>query len=308
MSNLALADFQILKEIQRTRSITAAVEHVGLSQPSISIRLSHLRKYFGDALFVRTSEGMQPTPLLESLWPKINIALDLLSHPDGLLADFNPENSDKTFRLGLAHVAQMTLFPVLIALLEKRAPNLKIEAVELSSGTGKLLEAGELDLAIGFATELNTGFYQQRLLTEHYVCIARLDHPRVNKTLTKKQFLSESYAELVAPATGYALLDKVLEEQGAQRTIKVRVSSLLGMGEIIASTDLLAIVPARLGRTLAAGGRVKALKIPVPVHSYSVRQYWHKRYHREPGNCWLRQFIVDHFRDMPLPRAPRQTP
>jgi len=299
MANLDLSDFLILKEIHRTRSITGSVEHVGLSQPSISMRLSHLRRHFGDALFVRTSEGMMPTPLLEKMLPDIDHALELLSPREGRYAEFDPATSTRRFRLSLSHVAQMVLLPQLLSMLETTAPGLCMDSLELDHQTGRLLESGEVDVAIGYASELYGGFYQQRLFTEHYACIARRDHPRVGGKLTTRQFVSESYAALDAPATGYWSLDKALEGLGIERRIKVKVSSFMGMGQAIASTDLLAIVPARLAQSLARAGQVKALKIPVPTPSYEVRQFWHERYHREPGNCWLRQTMFDAFLDMP---------
>src|SRR5690606_38656257 len=88
MANLDISDLLILKEIHRSGSITRSVEHIGLSQPSISIRLNHLRKHFGDALFVRTSAGMQATPRMEGLLPKIEQALELLA-PNGADAPFD---------------------------------------------------------------------------------------------------------------------------------------------------------------------------------------------------------------------------
>lgn len=299
MANLDVSDLLILKEVHRTRSITSSVEQVGLSQPAISVRLSHLRRHFGDALFVRTSEGMMPTPCLEGLLPGIDEALKLLVPNEERQAVFDPAASHRTFRLGLANVAQMVLLPQLLVLFKDCAPHLGIESADLDHQTGRLLESGELDVAVGFAAELHTGFYQQRLFTERYACIARRDHPRVRSRLTTAQFLSEEYVALVAPATGYSLLDKELDRQGMSRRIKVRVSSLLGVGQTVAVTDLLAIVPARLAQTLAMSGQIQALKIPVPTPSYEVRQYWHERYHREPGNCWLRQIMFNAFLDMP---------
>ncbi len=304
MANLDVSDLLILKEIHRTRSVTSSVEQVGLSQPAISVRLSHLRRHFGDALFVRTSEGMMPTPCLEGLLPGIDEALKLLVPNEERQAAFDPAASRRTFRLGLANVAQMVLLPQLLVLFKDCAPHLGIESADLDHQTGRLLESGELDVAVGFAAELHTGFYQQRLFTERYACIARRDHPRVRSRLTTAQFLSEEYVALVAPATGYSLLDKELDRQGMSRRIKVRVSSLLGVGQTVAMTDLLAIVPARLAQTLAMSGQIQALKIPVPTPSYEVRQYWHERYHREPGNCWLRQILFNAFLDMPGVQPP----
>ncbi|WP_017523973.1 LysR family transcriptional regulator [Pusillimonas noertemannii] len=299
MANLDVSDLLILKEIYKTRGISSSVEQIGLSQPAISVRLGHLRRHFGDALFVRTSAGMMPTPYLESLLPGIDEALTLLVRNKARHEDFDAATSTRTFRLGLTNVAQMALLPQLLALFEEKAPQLNVESVDLDQEVGHMLEAGELDVAVGFAADLHTGIYQQRLFTEHYACVARIDHPRVQGQLTKAQLMSEEYVALEAPATGYSLLDKELEKQGVRRRIKVKVSSFLGIGQSVSMTNLLAIVPARLAQALAFGGRVQVLKIPVASPSYEVRQYWHERFHREPGNCWLRQIMFNTFLDMP---------
>lgn len=300
MATLDLADLLILKDVYRTRSITRSVENIGLSQPSISIRLNQMRKHFADPLFVRTSQGMMPTPRLESLLPRIEQALALLS-PEGVQDSFEPQHSSRVFRLALAHVSQLALLPELVALLDRQAPGLRIECLDLGPATGKQLETGDVDLAIGYATELHSGFYQQRLLTEHYACVARSDHPRISHKLSMKQFLSEAFVSLDAPATVHARLDNVLEEIGIKRRVKVRVPSLLGMEKMITSTELLAILPSRVCRMLALDGSVKVLALPFTLPSYDVNQYWHERYHQEPGHVWLRQTIFDSFLDMPLP-------
>lgn len=300
MSNLDISDLLILKEIHRTGSITQSVDHIGLSQPSISIRLNHLRKHFGDALFVRTSTGMQATPRLEALLPKIELALELLA-PNAADTQFEPLTSTRTFRLALAHVAHMALLPELIALLNTCAPNLKLESLELGPQTGKQLETGEVDIAIGYPTELQAGIYQQRLLTERYACVARRNHPRVGARLSMKQLLKEEYVSLDAPATVHAKLDKILEERGIERNVKIKICSLLGIDQIITSTDLLAILPARVARALETDASIKMLELPFNLPSYDVCQYWHERYHHEPGHIWLRQTIFNAFLDMPMP-------
>lgn len=48
--------------IYYTKSVTRAAQQLGQSQPTVSIGFGHLRKQFRDPLFVRTSEGMEPTP------------------------------------------------------------------------------------------------------------------------------------------------------------------------------------------------------------------------------------------------------
>lgn len=308
MANLDLSDFVILKEVYKTRSITGSVNHVGLSQPAISVRLSRLREHFSDQLFVKTTEGMMPTPLMENLISAVNNAVELLGPNRGGFVPFTPENSVRTFRLGLSHVAQIVILPMLLSLFETRAPRLSVDSVDLNDLTAKAMAQGEIDIALGFAAELNNGFYQQRLFTEHYAYIARKGHPHINGPLTTDQFLNEEHLSLVAPGTGHSLLDKQLRSQGIARNIKLRVSSFLGLEQTIVATNLLAIVPARLAHTLAQGGRIMAFETPFPTPDYEVRQYWHERYHHDPANIWLRQVMFDAFVNLPPVETTRTSP
>ena len=298
-SRLDLHDFQLLKEVRSTRSLTAASERLGLSQPAISVRLGHLRQHFSDPLFVRTSEGMMATPFLESLLPDIDHAMSLLSPKDGPHKPFDARNSSRRFRIGLSHVAQMVLLPDLLAALQDLAPSLRIDSVDLDVSTPALLESGDLDLAIGYALAMTSGFFQQRLFTESYCCLFRKGHPRIRDTLTKERFLSEEHVALVAPATGHSRLDKILEGRGAERTIAVKVSSFLGIERIVGSTNLLAVVPSRLGLAIAQGGNVSAVALPFPSLPYEVKQYWHGRFHHDTGNRWLRSVLFERFSNLP---------
>ncbi|WP_017523649.1 LysR substrate-binding domain-containing protein [Pusillimonas noertemannii] len=298
-SKLDLYDFLLLKEIRAARSITGAVPQVGLSQPAISIRLGHLRQHFGDPLFVRTSGGLMSTPFLEALMADIEHAIKLLSPEENARRVFDPATSTRRFRVGLSHIAQMVMLPEILRQFKMLGPGLHVDSIDLDAATAGLLESGQLDLAIGYTFDLHNGFYQQRLFAENYSCIVRQAHPRIGSTLSKQQFLDEEHLALVAPATGHSLLDKVLEERGVQRRVTARVSSYLGLEQILVSTDLLAMVPSRLARTLALGERIKILGLPFPSPTYEVRQYWHERYHHDSGNSWLRKLIFESFTNLP---------
>src|SRR5690606_11491798 len=228
----------------------------------------HLRQQFGDPLLVRTSSGLMATPFLEGLIGDIERAIKLLSPEESARRAFDPVTSTRRFRLGLSHIAQMVMLPEILGQFKNLGPGLKVDSIDLDGTTAGLLESGQLDLAIGYTFDLHNGFFQQRLFAENYSCIVGRDHPRIGDSLSKPQFLEEEHLALVAPATGHSMLDKVLEERGVQRKITARVSSYLGLEQILVSTDLLAMVPSRLARTLALGERIKILGLPFPSHTY----------------------------------------
>ena len=77
----------------------------------------------------------------------------------------------------------------------------------------------------------------------------------------------------------------------------------LGLGQLVASTSLLAIVPLRLGTIFAAENGVQIVSLPIRFPHYSVNQYWHDRYHRDAGNLWLRSVVYETANSLPLASA-----
>lgn len=55
--------------------------------------------------------------------------------------------------------------------------------------------------------------------------------------------------------------------------------------------SLIATVPSELGKTFLRYNAVKVIKTPIKSPSFHLRQYWHPRYHHDPGNTWLRQLV-----------------
>ena len=45
------------------------------------------------------------------------------------------------------------------------------------------------------------------------------------------------------------------------------------------------------------------VSLPVRFPSYAVTQYWHDRYHRDPGNAWLRSQVYETAVNLPLDAA-----
>ena len=73
-------------------------------------------------------------------------------------------------------------------------------------------------------------------------------------------------------------------------------SSTLGRSQVctpaicrIASPeDLIATIPGRLARIMAQYANIKVFPPPTPFPKSRTSLYWHERFHREPGNVWLR--------------------
>src|SRR6266702_5464867 len=65
----------VFDAVMQERSVTRAGRRLGLSQPAMSHALNRLRYMLKDELFVRTPEGMVPTPRAEALAQPLRNAL-----------------------------------------------------------------------------------------------------------------------------------------------------------------------------------------------------------------------------------------
>lgn len=302
MSQLDLRHLRIFLALHAAKHVTRAADAVGLSQSSVSVALGQLRAHYGDPLFVRTSSGMRATPRAEALAPLVRQAMQLLDQGLERPAAFDPAAITRRFRICMTDVGQMTLLPRLLSRLQQAAPGVSIEVGNLTHDTARELETGEADLAMGFTADIKAGHYQQKLFDEGFTCIVSRDHPRVGERMTLAQFQRERHVKVMLSATAHSIVDRLLERKGVQRRFGVQVPSFLGLGQVVATSDLVAIVPLRLGKIFAAESRVKAVSLPLRFPSYQVSQYWHDRYHRDPGNAWLRSLVHETASGLPLPR------
>lgn len=296
MANFDLKLLSVIGELHRTRSVSQAAERLGLSQSAVSMSLAKLRKHFNDPLFVRTSTGMEPTPHASQLIGILSQAEDLLQTAFGRSVVFDARTSERLFHIQSTDIAQVTLIPKLMQHLRKVAPLVRIDLQRIAPSTPKLLESGELDLAVGFILPMGAGFCQQRLFKERFVCAMRSDHPRIGNSLSVKAFEAETHLAVATSGTGHSIVEKVLEAQKIRRRVALTVPSFLGIASIITSSDHLVILPEQLGRHLAAPGNIKVLPLPFDIPTYHIMQHWHERYSQDPANQWLRGMISDLFR------------
>src|SRR5438445_13268564 len=94
-----------------TGSVTKAAEKLGQSQPTVSIWLARLRKQLNDPLFVRTADGMLPTPRTDALMGTVREVLGGLQRLSESAAEFDPPTAQRRFRICMTDASHITLLP-----------------------------------------------------------------------------------------------------------------------------------------------------------------------------------------------------
>ena len=275
-------------------SVTVAGERIGLSQPAMSNALARLRQLFDDPLFVRTPRGMRPTPFAQQLAQPVREALRLIQGALQQHAGFDPRSSGNTFSLFMSDIGEMVFLPGLLERIKRDAPGVKIEVVRIPiKDVHTALEAGTLDLAVGFLPGLTTGMRQQPLFREHYVCMLRADHPVIGATISAKQFRVAAHVLVSYAGTGHQVIAETFLAAGLSARIAVRVPHFLVVPMILVRTDLIVTVPSRVAAIFARLGNFKVLPLPLRMPSFEVRLHWHERFHQDPANRWLREVMAE---------------
>src|SRR6476660_119970 len=127
----------VFDAIMRDRSVTRAGQRLGLSQPAMSHALTRLRHMLKDELFIRSPNGMMPTPRAEELASPIRMALDGLQQSLETV-QFDPSKATATFRIAVDNYAAIVLVAPIAAHVARNAPGVKLDF--RPSGTLDVLE------------------------------------------------------------------------------------------------------------------------------------------------------------------------
>ncbi len=297
MAKLDLEWLSVFDEIYKTASVSRAAERLGIAQATASIALNKLRLHFGDRLFSRTALGMQPTPFATEIHPELRNVLATLERTRAPRARFDPATAAREFTVCLTDISEVVLMPTLLNRLRQTASTVTIVTEKISTDSPQRLASGDVDLAVGFMPHLEAGFYQQTLFAQNFVCLAAKSHPRIGDKLTVEKFQAEAHIVVTTSGTGHAIVDKTIAERGIKRNIALSTASYLGVARIVAQTELLVIVPERLGNTFASQENIKLMAPPFKLPSFAVKQHWHERFHADPGSIWLRRTFAELFAD-----------
>lgn len=288
----------VFQQIFEQRQISAVARQLGLSQPAVSNALTRLRRTLNDELFVRTAAGMQPTPRAEQLADSIHLALQQISDALNRNDHFEAAGSQRRFTIAMTDVGEVYFMPLLAQALHQLAPGLQIATVRASSIDLKTeMESGRIDLAIGAFEHLSDAWYQRRLFQQEYVCMYRNSHPLAATPITLSDFLAARHLLVASLEQPYQKINAALEKAGIEASAHYQVPHFVAVPYIVSSTDLLVTVPQKLAERAAGPFGLSYSTPPLKLPQLQTYMFWHRRYHQDSGNQWLREFICQQFSD-----------
>jgi DNA-binding transcriptional LysR family regulator len=282
-----------LRALLEEGNVTRAGERVGMSQPAMSIALGRLRRHYKDELLVRSGRDYSLTPLAKSLLPSVQESLRLIDVALELSDGFSPGGSGRRFSIVLSDYSIMVLIEPLLRRVHELAPGVGLELSPIppdmqESDRGLL----QHDLLIG---PLGFRFLgrSEVVFRDRFVCIADPGNPRLRDGWLSLQDLGE--LPHAAATFGHAMLnpaERALEELGVRRNVQVTTVGWLSLPFVVAGTDLVAVVPERLARRVAAAAGIAVAEPPFGRVELVEAAWWHPMRTADPALAWLRSILV----------------
>ena len=274
-----------LQALVEERSITRAGRRLSLTQPAMSRVFDRLQKLFGDELLIRTGGRYEPTHRALDIYAELKGLLPKIS---GLVdgKEFNPADITGSFRMEATDYAALVVLPGLTKVLLQTAPGLRIEVSPLDNSEFlKRLEANTLDLAFR-ANEAPQPFRSEPVFRDKCVCLIRKGHPLGGRHLTMEGYLRWKHVG----GGGMGVVQQILDRIGCKRDVQLRVPFSV-LGSIVERTDLIATVPQRMAKRLAASSKTQIVSAPRELQGFTYLQIWHPRYESDSVHKWLRELI-----------------
>ena len=271
--------------------VTRAAGRLHLSQPTVSVQLARLREAFGDPLLLPGPRGMRPTARADALREPLRQALESLAQAVAPSSPFDPAQARQTWRVAASDYGESTIVLPALAGLRSAGPGTRLAVLGLSpAALTRQAEQGDIDLAFHISEEAPPSLRRRSMFTERYVLAGRVGHPRLKRRPTLAQFCRLDHG-IVSPVGGgfHGVTDAVLAKRGMTRTVALSVPHFLFLASVLATTDLVAMVPSRLVRGNQA---LQVVEPPVEVPGFEMLMLWHERVHRDPAHQWLREHIA----------------
>ena len=128
-----------------TGSLSAAARHLSLTQPTAGRHIDNLEQVLAAPLFIRSQEGLMPTPLALALKPKAQ-AMSMSAHALKRLVETDGDKLGGSVRITASEIVGIEILPSILHLFRNKHNDVDIELV-LNNAQDDLLNQ-DADIAV----------------------------------------------------------------------------------------------------------------------------------------------------------------
>ncbi|MBC7002985.1 LysR family transcriptional regulator [Photobacterium sp. BZF1] len=228
--------------VYKERNLKRAANLVGLSAPSLSLKLSKLKDVLGTELFFKTSTGFEPTEVAHKLFVQVEPLLSRLDDVIESVNGFNPSDIDKPVVVDLGqHFAPWLPFH-LHNFISENCPNAYLIADYFTKHTVDRLRKAEVDVGVQIdQADVSKDIIGIPVGEIHGGFIVREDHPIKGSATSIEEVTQYGFAMYEQNITSVGSNGHFIEELDKKQipyTIKFKSPSALTVHKILKSSNL----------------------------------------------------------------------
>lgn len=287
-----------LDALLRERSITNAAKKLHLSAAALSSALARLRAYFDDELLVQVGRKMEITPRASSLQYLVRDVLmrvetTITTHPT-----FEPDKTDRTFRIFASDYTQIVLGPYLMTIVAEQKCNAQLEFLPQIADPHRELERGEADLLVIPSGFTSSDHPTELIYEEDFVCVVWRESLLSQRPLDFDAYVQADHVTMRPPGSIDAFETRFIQRPDIVRRNAVVTFSFAALPALVVGTDLVATLHARLAHRLATAWPLEIRAMPMPFERMRQVVQWHQYRSQDPGLIWLRALFAEAARRM----------
>jgi len=281
------------------RSVSRAAARLHLSQPAASAALARLREFFGDELLILHGKRMIATSYAETLAPEVKRALGQVETIISMSSDFEPQRSERLFKLIASDYIAAVLIAPAIREFEKIAPNVQLDIRLPTEQVGQDFERGDIDLVLAPDEFMLPNHPAELLFEERLVAVGWDRNPLMAAPLSTEDFASSAHvAVALGPNRQPDYAERQLQTYTDGRRIEVFAPSFSVVPWLLIGTQRVTVMHERLARVVAKSLPLKIQPLPVEIPPMREMIQHHSARSHDTAVAWLRGCLSDMAREL----------
>lgn len=250
--------------VARLGGIRPAARELSLAQPSLTKSIQQLEAELGVPLFERSGRGLRLTPYGAAFVARTQGAFNEIHRAQDEVRQLRDAHTGH-LSFAMAGISMMNLLPGALHSFQQRHSGVLVRVVERPYDQAiPELRSGEIEFAVlpEPGESLGDEFVAQPLLADRYVVVGRRGHPLASRT-TLAGLHGAGWIVTRQRGLRAAQFESLFQQQDLPvPRVEIHCESIIGVLALLATTDLLAVLPERWLHTPTVRNVCVALSVP----------------------------------------------
>lgn len=296
-SDFTLEELQFLVTLTETHSLTLAAERHQLSMGSASRRLTKLREFFEDQLFVRAGLSMLPTQRMREIEGDVKEVLrtmEVLLHRNV----FELAKTERPVRILSADNGIATLLAECFEPFYEQVPKSQLIIEQVGPDIFDRLRDNSADLALYPISNVPKDFHVTELYKTRRGILVREGHPLIDRYEKRGRITMQdltAYRQIRTTFPGAPEWAGPLSRNATtMQEVALEMPFFLAVPMVLAKTDFTYTAPVitLMQAVRQSGVSLRMLPAPAELATFSPCLIWHHCTHTDPFLQWVRGLIT----------------